>query len=241
MDTSVARDTPLDLNGSSVTLSDNLKVIRRVVESLNIRADHYLDLGCGNGSLTKYIANLVRSSRVVGIDINPLALEKAKEAGIEVYRIDLNNEPLPFAGESFDLITAFELIEHLWNKDFFLKEVFRVLRKGGFFILSTPNLASWVNRILLLFGYLPLHYDISFEYELQRRPFQKTRMLYGHVNLYTLPALLNHLKAVGFEIISSKGLISSWCFKNKLILIVSKVLSMKTSLAPIILVVARKP
>lgn len=47
--------------------------------------------------------------------------------------------PLPFANESFDCVVSFQVIEHIKHDKEFVKEVFRVLRPGGRFIVSTPN------------------------------------------------------------------------------------------------------
>lgn len=47
--------------------------------------------------------------------------------------------PLPFADESFDCVVSFQVIEHIKHDKEFVKEVFRVLRPGGRFIVSTPN------------------------------------------------------------------------------------------------------
>jgi len=65
-------------------------------------------------------------------------------------RADLNF-PLPIKGK-FDTIIALEIIEHLYNVNTFLNECYRLLKKGGKLIISTPNVKYWMNRIWLLFG-----------------------------------------------------------------------------------------
>jgi len=58
------------------------------------------------------------------------AYKVAKERGIKCIQHDVN-KGIPFKDESFDAIWAEEVIEHLYNTDYFLEEVYRVLRKGG--------------------------------------------------------------------------------------------------------------
>lgn len=58
------------------------------------------------------------------------------------------NERLPFEASSFDGVVSIETIEHLENPWFFLREVSRVLRPGGFLVLTTPNVSSVFSRVL---------------------------------------------------------------------------------------------
>src|SRR2546427_581269 len=98
-----------------------------------------LDAGCGSG----YGADLlVREAReVLGIDISDDAIDYARRH----YRADnLRFErasclEIPAPDGSFDLVMAFELIEHLADWQAFLREVRRVLAPGGQFLVSTPN------------------------------------------------------------------------------------------------------
>ncbi len=55
-----------------------------------------------------------------------------------------------------------EVIEHLYNSDLVISEIYRILKRNGILILSTPNLASWINRLVLLLGYQPFSHDVSF-------------------------------------------------------------------------------
>jgi len=102
----------------------------------------YLDLGCGDGSFTLKVAEVLNASEIYGVDVASEVLSQAEGKGIKTFVIDLNTSRLPFADGEFDIITAFEVIEHLWNTDNMISEAFRVLKRGGLFILTTPNLAS---------------------------------------------------------------------------------------------------
>jgi SAM-dependent methyltransferase len=81
-----------------------------------------LDAGCGVGYGTAFLAESAR--RAVGVDIR--------------YEIGDLSE-LPFADNSFDVVCAFETVEHLAEPDRFVAEAARVLRKGGLLIASTPQ------------------------------------------------------------------------------------------------------
>jgi len=111
-----------------------------------------LDLGCRDGSLTKYY---VGNNEVVGVDIDDVALSICKKnLGIQTFHMDLN-EPLLFDDSSFDVVVAGEIIEHLIFPELFIKEIYRVLKSKGTFCGSTPNITHMKNRIQFLFGRTP--------------------------------------------------------------------------------------
>ncbi len=109
-----------------------------------------LDLGCMDG----YFASILKQNQnhVIGIDINPKALSIAKEKGIDVLEHNLE-EPLPFPPSFFDVIIAYEIIEHIYDTTQIIKECYRVLKPKGFILISTPNLNSIPNRLRILFGF----------------------------------------------------------------------------------------
>ena len=190
--------------GSSVVSARNkvLEELRR----LGVRAEKYLDLGCADGSFTIQTAENVGAHEVCGVDTSMEALNIASSRDVKTFNVDLNNESLPFQDNFFDLITAIEVIEHLTDTDHLLLESYRCLRRDGYFVITTPNLASWVNRILLLLGYIPGMYEVSFKYRVGK-PFNNKQPFHasGHLRLYTLKALVDHLEIYGFKIISRKG------------------------------------
>lgn len=113
------------------------------------RSMRVLDVGCGTGINARILRDMGHS--VVGADISPVAIEKLKEAGFEGYVCDVL-AGLPFEAESFDLVYASEVIEHISDTEGFLAELARVLKLGGMLMLSTPNSAFWPFRILGLLG-----------------------------------------------------------------------------------------
>jgi methionine biosynthesis protein MetW len=145
--------------GADIT-NESTKCIAGLLEYNNQAT--LLDVGCGDGKLTLNAANAIGTTKIYGIDIIDETIERAKASGIDIRRADLNHK-FPFENESFDVVLASEIIEHLSNTDSFLREIYRILRAGGYTIISTPNLSSWPNIIFLLFGKQPAVASVSDE------------------------------------------------------------------------------
>jgi len=108
-----------------------------------------LDLGCRDGTLT---AGFLDGNCVTGADIDQRALELCqKKHGIETLWLDLNQQ-WPWEKDSFDVIVACEIVEHLFILDEFLKNVCKTLKAGGLFIGSVPNAFRMRNRWKFFFG-----------------------------------------------------------------------------------------
>jgi SAM-dependent methyltransferase len=133
--------------------SDRAATILRTVRGGKV--SRFLDVGCGDGQLTSRVGAAVSADEMHGVDLNPEMIQLAREKGILAVRVDLDREPLPYPPNSFDLVLASEVVEHIYDPGSLLSEVHRVLTSGGKFIVTTPNLASWYNRLALLLGFQP--------------------------------------------------------------------------------------
>jgi ubiquinone/menaquinone biosynthesis C-methylase UbiE len=101
-----------------------------------------LDVGCNTGYGTMRFAPVAK--RVVGVDVSPRAIEAARERADEGRPefIVTSGFALPFADASFDVVTSFQVLEHVPDPAVFLGELSRVTRPGGTVILATPNAAT---------------------------------------------------------------------------------------------------
>ena len=110
-----------------------------------------LDLGCRAGAFTR---SFLDGNHVVGLDVDRVALEAAAKLGIETVLADVEAE-LPFPDASFDAVIAGELLEHVRYPAAVLSEARRVLRPGGVFVGSVPNIYNLHNRLAFLRGRPP--------------------------------------------------------------------------------------
>jgi SAM-dependent methyltransferase len=100
----------------------------------------WLDLGCGAGG-NLCMLNGLRPTLVVGADVSPLALMLARDHAphTPLVRLDINRG-LPFAGNSFDVVTIFNVLYHDWihDREAVLAEAARILRPGGLALFTEP-------------------------------------------------------------------------------------------------------
>ncbi len=230
------RDFYRDISRVSSYLSEaERKTVELVVKSMPKRV---LDVGCADGEVTSYIKR-VTGAEVYGIDISDVAVELALKRGIPSFQCDIVTETIPFEDDYFDVVRCGETIEHLYDPDFALKEIRRVLRQGGFLILSTPNLGAWYNRLLLLFGLQPIFTEVSTSAVLGR----KFRLLgqcskpVGHLRVFTWSALRDLLHLYHFEVLNCQG--CRLDFGGKTPVPFDRVFSKVKSLASILVVRAR--
>ncbi|KPC58815.1 class I SAM-dependent methyltransferase [Streptomyces chattanoogensis] len=160
-----------------------------------------LDIGCGDGTAAATAAQVLAGHRLVGVDWSQDALRRAGTRIPYAIRGELTDGGLPFATGSADAVLFSEVIEHLVDPDAALDELHRVLRPGGHLMLSTPNLAAWYNRGLLLAGIQPVFSEVSLRH-IHGRP---GTQVVGHLRLYTARALRSFLTASGFDVLRLAG------------------------------------
>eukprot|EP01031_Cornospumella_fuschlensis_P049706 gene49706-60847_t len=107
-----------------------------------------LDCACGPGSITLGIAEKVMLGSVVGIDMGGAQLvdarERARRLGVRAEFQEANVYELPFQASSFDGVFSHALFEHLAAPQEALKELYRVLKPGGFIALRSPDWGGFV-------------------------------------------------------------------------------------------------
>ncbi|MEM2373495.1 MAG: class I SAM-dependent methyltransferase [Thermoproteota archaeon] len=119
-----------------------------------------LDIGCGDGQFLALVKD--KFNELYGIDISPLAIEKARnyclQMGVgerlKLILWDVENG-LPFEDSIFDAVTCLAVLEHVFYPPSLLKEISRVLKVGGVLVLQVPNDVWLLYRIQFLLGKIP--------------------------------------------------------------------------------------
>jgi SAM-dependent methyltransferase len=182
-----------------------------------------LDIGCQTGINTQRLAQVIGTRRIVGLDYNARTLREAAQCGIAALLGDAN-QPLPFGDAVFDAVTAMDVLEHLVQPRVLVSEAFRVLRPGGYFVVATPNLASWHNILALLLGLQPfsgpnlttmLDADLAIVRQLHREAYHlpaqgeitpsTEQELHRHIVVVAYRSLLRLLEHEGFCVEYARG------------------------------------
>ncbi len=145
-----------------------------------------LDIGCNDGLLGRLL--LADGHKVFGVDVSESALDLARERGLRVWRVNLETDRLPFDDGSLDVVTACEVIAHIYDTGHLFREVGRVLKKGGLFIITTPNAVSLGRRVAYLLG-IGAFFEASLEDEGAA----------GAIRFFTKDLLFNLLRRHNFE------------------------------------------
>jgi ubiquinone/menaquinone biosynthesis C-methylase UbiE len=162
----------------------------------DVSSDVVLDVGCGDGEISRAIQDHV-DGVVVGVDISR-SLTRVASKRLDNLIIGDVERWLPFRFQVFDLCTGLDVIEHVVDTDGFLVGLYNVLKPGGHLIIVTPNLASLVERLLLLFGFQPQNVEVSRVAKFGS--FSKTPPV-GHFRGFTWPALRDMLEYYKFKVV----------------------------------------
>lgn len=144
----------------------------------DIRHPKILDVGCGTGANLEMLAQFGKSE---GVDVSDDALAFCKAKGLKVHKGLA--EKLPFEDESFDVVTALDVVEHLDDDVAGLREMHRVLKTGGKTLIFVP-------AFMWLWG---VQDDIS-----------------NHRIRYTKKQIVERLKKAGFTI--ERATYANWTF-----------------------------
>ncbi len=158
-----------------------------------------LDIGCGSGTLTFYMAN--KGIKVLGIDISNKSVEKCKESAEFLKLQNLTSfKTMDFPDRSpgglFDFVLLTEVIEHLENDNLAIKKIHALLKPRGILLLTTPSRNAPLFRLGLA---------DTFDKKV------------GHLRRYTLSELEKKLTKQGFTILEKKkkeGILRNFLFIN---------------------------
>lgn len=110
--------------------------LRKILPQVNGKV---LDVGCHSGTLTEEMSKLLPQVKIWAMDINQKAVEYAQEKRPAIDFQVASAEKIPFKDKNFDLITCFEVLEHLAKPEKALKEIKRCLKKDGQVVILVPN------------------------------------------------------------------------------------------------------
>ncbi|MEO7425881.1 MAG: class I SAM-dependent methyltransferase [Fibrobacteria bacterium] len=177
-------------------------------------AKKILDVGCGDGFLSADFKKF--GMYTIGVDAAPGAVAAAKTRCDEAYVADLGHARLPLPDACVDLIWAGEIIEHIFDTETFVEDLLRVLQPGGRLIMSTPNLASWINRISLLLGQQPFFTELGVRPSNWGSFLRKVGEPAGHIRNFTPSSLRHLLVSCGwtYESLHGAGLIQGKAFRG---------------------------
>lgn len=161
-------DCVYEISRDKVTIQQKIRYEVIALNILDLPVD-VVDLGCGTGALDILIKNVRRFARITGVDITSI---KTSQPALEKFiQGDVTNTGLK--DESFDYAISCEVLEHLEDPQKLVNEMFRLLRKNGKALLTTPLLDK-----------LPSGEHLwEFEIKDVKKMFKKA----GFVNIYVFP------------------------------------------------------
>ena len=119
----------------------NLAFLRAV--NLPLKEQKILEIGSGNGAMLHHLVS--EGYDVEGVEIDQDCLDKAQQIYGDLPLRRVYGVELPYESGTFDVVLSFDVLEHIPDTDAHLKEVSRVLKRTGSYLLQSPN--KWTNSI----------------------------------------------------------------------------------------------
>lgn len=145
-----------------------------------------LEVGCGDASFTKNLAQFSKHVSAVDVSSEQIAINRLKHPAIEFFAHDVT-EPLPFRDNQFGAVWCSEVLEHLFDPLHALREMYRVLKRGGLIMLTVPYHGLLKNVCIALFKW-EHHFDPE----------------YPHIRFFTTRSLHKLCEKSGFVQIQTR-------------------------------------
>lgn len=145
------------------------EAISVVIQNNVPKGGRILDFGAGEGALSERIADL--GYEVVAVDINE---EDFKSKMAKFIKLDFNDKDkverfVRENGSSFDAVLGIEVIEHIEDQWNYVRQLLAMAKPAGLVLITTPNITSWLSRIMFLF-------------KGRFHQFLDSDLAYGHIN-----------------------------------------------------------
>ena len=124
------------------------------------RGASVLDLGCGDGSLLRYLKE-TRDVLGYGVEISDLDIVSCIANGVNVIQNDLDAGLSDFEDGSFDFVILSQTLQAIRHTEPLIQEMLRVGREG---IVSFPNFGHWKNRMDVLLGNMPVSSELPYQW-----------------------------------------------------------------------------
>jgi ubiquinone/menaquinone biosynthesis C-methylase UbiE len=145
-----------------------------------------LDIGCGHGVLLERLLGACHPLQAYGCDLSSAMCSRAASRNPAAAIVQADAEELPFADDSFDHVFMVEVLEHVPEVGRALREVKRILRAGGTFLVAVPN-KDW------------------FHYERHMRTREKNQPIDDHWHWYGAAEIKGLLAGCGFALRKVRG------------------------------------
>jgi methionine biosynthesis protein MetW len=142
-------------NGNGIQRSDFAAIAEWVRPGSRV-----LDLGCGDGTLLKYLKSK-RSVSGYGVEIDDGNILACVRNGVNVIQGDLERGLAEFEERSFDYVILSQTLQAMKNSERIIKDMLRVGREG---IVTFPNFGYWKNRLHIAAGYMPVSDNLPYQW-----------------------------------------------------------------------------
>jgi len=139
------------------TFENRMPIIRYIAQLFvdTFKPKTSLDVGCAKGYLVRSLLEL--GVDAYGFDISAAAVHSSPDLATRLHVADAEYDTFAFPEKHFDLITSTECMEHLIHPEFTVREMSRVIKTGGFVLISSPAITVWRKLYQALFGGSVLH------------------------------------------------------------------------------------
>ena len=145
-------------NYSLVNISNNLgykdKTLIKILNDYGVSNRNCLDVGPGSGRWINFLKNN-KSKNIYAVDISDKVIDINKKNCNKIFKLDFEKKKIPLRNNYIDLVICLEVLEHIRQPDFLLKEIMRLLKKDSIAVFSIPNILSFSSRVRVVLGLLP--------------------------------------------------------------------------------------